>query len=79
MIGGYKVPRSYEFRADALPVTSVGKVRKNALRDHLAAHSEGGASGVTRADGAHRAGEQPGALGVFAVDAAGADGQTGLG
>ncbi len=32
-IGGYKVPRSYEFRADALPVTPVGKVRKNLLRD----------------------------------------------
>ncbi len=33
LIGGYKVPRSYEFRAEPLPVTSVGKVRKNALRD----------------------------------------------
>jgi long-chain acyl-CoA synthetase len=32
-LGGYKVPRSYEFRADALPVTPVGKVRKNVLRD----------------------------------------------
>lgn len=32
-IGGYKVPRSYEFRTDALPVTPVGKVRKNVLRD----------------------------------------------
>jgi long-chain acyl-CoA synthetase len=32
-IGGYKVPRSYEFRAEPLPVTSVGKVRKNVLRD----------------------------------------------
>ncbi|HRH85269.1 MAG TPA: long-chain-fatty-acid--CoA ligase [Rubrivivax sp.] len=32
-IGGYKVPRSYEFRADPLPVTPVGKVRKNVLRD----------------------------------------------
>jgi len=33
LIGGYKVPRSYEFRSEPLPVTSVGKVRKNALRD----------------------------------------------
>ena len=33
MIGGYKVPRSVEFRAEALPVTPVGKVRKNVLRD----------------------------------------------
>ena len=32
-IGGYKVPRSYEFRTDPLPVTPVGKVRKNVLRD----------------------------------------------
>ena len=32
-IGGYKVPRSYEFRSDPLPVTPVGKVRKNVLRD----------------------------------------------
>jgi long-chain acyl-CoA synthetase len=33
LIGGYKVPRSYEFRAEPLPVTAVGKVRKNVLRD----------------------------------------------
>src|SRR5271166_477045 len=33
LIGGYKIPRSYEFRAEPLPVTSVGKVRKNVLRD----------------------------------------------
>jgi long-chain acyl-CoA synthetase len=32
-IGGYKVPRSYEFRDEPLPVTSIGKVRKNVLRD----------------------------------------------
>jgi long-chain acyl-CoA synthetase len=32
-IGGYKVPRSYEFRSEPLPVTSVGKVRKGVLRD----------------------------------------------
>jgi long-chain acyl-CoA synthetase len=32
-IGGYKIPRSYEFRSDPLPVTPVGKVRKNVLRD----------------------------------------------
>ena len=32
-IGGYKAPRSYEFRSEPLPVTSVGKVRKNVLRD----------------------------------------------
>lgn len=38
-IGGYKVPRSYEFRSDPLPVTPVGKVRKNVLRDpHWAGH-----------------------------------------
>jgi long-chain acyl-CoA synthetase len=33
LIGGYKVPRSYEFRQAPLPVTPVGKVRKNELRD----------------------------------------------
>jgi long-chain acyl-CoA synthetase len=33
LIGGYKVPRSYEFQNDPLPVTPVGKVRKNVLRD----------------------------------------------
>ncbi len=32
-IGGYKIPRSYEFRSEPLPVTSVGKVRKGVLRD----------------------------------------------
>jgi long-chain acyl-CoA synthetase len=32
-IGGYKVPRSYEFRDEPLPVTPIGKVRKNVLRD----------------------------------------------
>lgn len=32
-IGGYKVPRSYEFRSEPLPVTPVGKVRKNVLRE----------------------------------------------
>jgi acyl-CoA synthetase (AMP-forming)/AMP-acid ligase II len=32
-IGGYKLARSYEFRSEPLPVTSVGKVRKNVLRD----------------------------------------------
>jgi len=32
-IGGYKIPRSYEFRSEPLPVTPVGKVRKNVLRD----------------------------------------------
>jgi long-chain acyl-CoA synthetase len=32
-IGGYKIPRSYAFRSEPLPVTSVGKVRKNLLRD----------------------------------------------
>ncbi len=32
-IGGYKLPRSYEFRREPLPVTPVGKVRKNLLRD----------------------------------------------
>lgn len=39
-IGGYKVPRSYEFRREPLPVTPVGKVRKNVLRDpHWVGHS----------------------------------------
>lgn len=33
LIGGYKVPRSVEFRAEPLPTTPVGKVRKNVLRD----------------------------------------------
>lgn len=33
LIGGYKCPKSVEFRDDPLPVTPVGKVRKNVLRD----------------------------------------------
>jgi acyl-CoA synthetase (AMP-forming)/AMP-acid ligase II len=33
LIGGYKCPRSVEFRNERLPVTPVGKVRKNVLRD----------------------------------------------
>ena len=33
LIGGYKCPRSVEFRDQPLPVTPVGKVRKNLLRD----------------------------------------------
>lgn len=33
LIGGYKVPRSIEFRNEPLPTTPVGKVRKNILRD----------------------------------------------
>ena len=32
LIGGYKVPKSVEFRHAALPITAVGKVRKNVLR-----------------------------------------------
>jgi long-chain acyl-CoA synthetase len=32
-IGGYKCPRSVEFRVEPLPVTAVGKVRKNVLRN----------------------------------------------
>jgi long-chain acyl-CoA synthetase len=32
-LGGYKCPRSIEFREGSLPVTAVGKVRKNVLRD----------------------------------------------
>lgn len=32
-LGGYKCPRSIEFREGLLPVTAVGKVRKNVLRD----------------------------------------------
>ncbi len=33
LIGGYKCPKSVEFRDEPLPVTPVGKVRKNLLRD----------------------------------------------
>lgn len=33
LIGGYKCPRSVEFRTEPLPTTPVGKVRKNVLRD----------------------------------------------
>lgn len=33
LIAGYKCPKSIEFRTDPLPVTPVGKVRKNVLRD----------------------------------------------
>ena len=33
LIGGYKCPRSVEFSDQPLPVTPVGKVRKNVLRD----------------------------------------------
>jgi long-chain acyl-CoA synthetase len=32
-VAGYKVPRSIEFRAEPLPTTPVGKIRKNVLRD----------------------------------------------
>lgn len=32
-IAGYKCPKSVEFREEPLPVTPVGKVRKNVLRD----------------------------------------------
>ena len=32
-IAGYKCPKSVEFRDEPLPVTPVGKVRKNVLRD----------------------------------------------
>jgi len=33
LIGGYKCPRSIEFRTEVLPTTPVGKIRKNVLRD----------------------------------------------
>jgi long-chain acyl-CoA synthetase len=33
LIGGYKVPRSIEFREVPLPTTPVGKVQKNVLRE----------------------------------------------
>ena len=33
LIGGYKCPRSVEFRIEPLPTTPVGKIRKNVLRD----------------------------------------------
>ena len=32
-IGGYKCPRSIEFRSEPLPTTPAGKIRKNVLRD----------------------------------------------
>ncbi|HDR9762271.1 TPA: AMP-binding protein [Burkholderia cepacia] len=32
-IGGYKCPRTIEFRTEPLPLTPIGKVRKNVLRD----------------------------------------------
>ena len=32
-IAGYKVPRSYEIRRDPLPLSGVGKVQKNVLRE----------------------------------------------
>jgi acyl-CoA synthetase (AMP-forming)/AMP-acid ligase II len=32
-IAGYKVPRSYDIRAEPLPLSGVGKVQKNRLRD----------------------------------------------
>lgn len=40
-IGGYKCPRSIEFRAEPLPTTHVGKIRKNVLREpYWAAHDK---------------------------------------
>lgn len=33
LIGGYKCPRSVDVRSQPLPVTPVGKIRKNVLRD----------------------------------------------
>ncbi|WP_433503098.1 long-chain-fatty-acid--CoA ligase [Pseudonocardia halophobica] len=33
LIGGYKCPRSVEFRTEPLPTTPVGKIRKNVLRE----------------------------------------------
>jgi long-chain acyl-CoA synthetase len=33
LIGGYKCPRSVEFRSEPLPTTPVGKIRKNVLRE----------------------------------------------
>ncbi|CAB3733774.1 class I adenylate-forming enzyme family protein [Paraburkholderia rhynchosiae] len=32
-IAGYKVPRSYDVRSDPLPLSSIGKVQKNQLRE----------------------------------------------
>lgn len=32
-IAGYKVPRSYDLRSDPLPLSAVGKVQKNVLRE----------------------------------------------
>lgn len=40
LIGGYKCPKSVEFRHEPLPVTPVGKVRKNVLRDPWWEHRE---------------------------------------
>lgn len=40
LIGGYKCPRSVEFRGEPLPTTPVGKIRKNVLRDpHWVGHT----------------------------------------
>jgi long-chain acyl-CoA synthetase len=33
LIAGYKVPRSYDLRRTPLPMSAVGKVQKNVLRD----------------------------------------------
>jgi len=41
LIGNYKCPRSVEFRSEPLPVTPVGKIRKNVLREQC---FSGGAS-----------------------------------
>ncbi len=39
-IAGYKVPRSYELRTEPLPLSGVGKVQKNKLRDEWLARQE---------------------------------------
>ncbi len=36
VLAGYKMPRSFTFRTQALPVSGVGKIRKNMLREQLA-------------------------------------------
>ncbi|WP_243751025.1 hypothetical protein [Paraburkholderia sp. BL10I2N1] len=39
-IAGYKVPRRYEIRTEPLPLSGVGKILKNRLRDEWLASSK---------------------------------------
>lgn len=44
LIGGYKCPRSVDVRDEPLPVTPVGKIRKNVLRDECLRQLAAGSS-----------------------------------